>query len=129
MAFSRHVHLSDEAVEVRFTGLLSLKTLRRRLSVPYSRIVLVSTEPFDDKRGLLRIAGYALGRSLHGLFRQRGRWLFLSFENPRQVIHLKLDPTGAGWPRLEEVVLQVPDPDSTVTEIERRRMPRVAAAE
>jgi hypothetical protein len=38
----------------------------------------------------VRIAGYALGDSLHGLFRQHGRWLFLSFEEPNQVIRILL---------------------------------------
>jgi hypothetical protein len=118
-ASSRHVQLSGGAVEVAFTGLIRLKTLRRRLTIPYYRIASTSTEPFTDKRGLIRVAGYALGRSLHGLFRQHGRWLFLSFEDPEQVIRLELDPNAPEWPGLSEVVMQVPDPVSLAAEIEK----------
>ena len=45
MASARQVTLTDDSVELTFAGLLPLKTLRRRLTIPYGRIVSVSTEP------------------------------------------------------------------------------------
>jgi hypothetical protein len=117
MISSRQFELHDDAAEVRFTGLLPLKTLRRRLLLPYEEIRSVSTEQFTRRRGLLRVAGFALGNSLHGLFRREGRWLFLSFEDPRQVVNIELDPERR---KVSELVIQVPDPVALAAALDRR---------
>ena len=118
MFSSRQFELHDDAAEVKFTGLLPLKALRRRLVIPYVRVTSVSTEPFDRRDGLLRVAGFAFGDSLHGLFRRHGCWLFLSFEDPCQVVSVGFDSEGGRCPRLSEIVVQVPEPDSFAVEFE-----------
>jgi|GEM_PF-4218571 len=117
MSAFRQLDFTDDAVVVSFKKLLPLKTLRRRLVLPYERVLDASVERFERRDHLLRMAGFAFGSSLHGLFRRKGRWMFLSFEHPDRVIDIKLDPSGAGWPALSEVVIETADPEATVQKL------------
>ena len=69
------VHVSDEAVDVRLTGMDVVWSLRRSLHLPISEIVSARVTPRDEALGILgwRLGGtYFPGRIAAGRFTVRG---------------------------------------------------------
>ena len=100
----RHLHLDDDGLTVAFTGGLRLATLHRRLFVPWAGVRDVSDAPYD-------------GPPLHGRFRRRGRWVFLSFDDPRRVVRVEVDPGAPGAPPYDELVFGADDPRALASRI------------
>lgn len=122
MSALREIRVDDSGVEVVFHGLLSVAALRRRIVMSHSDIVKVCTQPFELRPGLIRVAGTAAGRRLHGLFRERGRWLFLSFENPARVVRFSLRREGPGRMRFSEVVIGTVNAEAVVRDVHRHAL-------
>lgn len=94
----RALHLDDSGLTLEYSGLMLLGTLHRRLRVPWSAVVGVATEPYDERHGA------------HGRFRRHGRSLFASFDDPRRVVRLRLDRRAPGAPAYDEIVLGAENP-------------------
>ena len=101
----RVLHLDDDAITIEYSGLLLLGTLQRRVRVPWSSIREVC-------------AGAWPRREAHGRFRRGGRRVFLSFDDPRRVVRLRL----AGGP-YDEIVIGADDPPSLASQIAARITP------
>jgi hypothetical protein len=116
----RSLDLDDDGLAISFKGLVRLGTLRRRLVVPWSAIRGVHIAPFDLQPTPLGAVAPRLGRSAHGRFRRRGRWQFLSFEDPRCVVRLEVDRRAPGAQGFDEIVVGARDPRSLAALIAAR---------
>jgi hypothetical protein len=116
----RCLDLHDDGLAISFKGLLRLGTLRRRLVVPWSAIRGVHAGAFELEPTPLSAVSPRLGRSAHGRFRRRGRWQFLSFEDPGRVVRLDLDRRAPGAQGFDEIVVGARDPRSLAAVIAAR---------
>jgi hypothetical protein len=105
----RTLHLDDDGLVLQYSGLLALGTLQRRVRVEWSSIRAVCEGAWPR-------------REAHGRFRRAGLRLFLSFDDPRRVVRLRL----AGAP-YDEVVIGADDPPALVRQIAARISPAAPA--
>jgi hypothetical protein len=120
----RTITFEDDAVVVRFTGLVHYATLTEELRIPYRSIVSVSTQLFEPPAGTLRWFGTDVPFTdiREGRFGHGGDWYFFSVEDRHHAVTLRLDgysPGGAAEP-LRVVVLGTHDPGSLADAIQKR---------
>ena len=101
----RVLRLDDDGLTIEYSGLLLLGTLQRRVRVPWTQIRAACAETWPR-------------REAHGRFRRAGRRLFLSFDDPRRVVRVRL--SGAVY---DEVVIGTDDPRALVAQIVSRISP------
>jgi hypothetical protein len=122
---SRTIEFEDDALIVRFTGLVHYASLTEELRIPYSTIRSVSTDPFEPPRGTLRWFGTDVPFTdiKEGRFGFAGEWYFFSVEDRRKAVTLRLEGYAyGGTPQpLHVVVLGSHDPESLRTAIEKNR--------
>ena len=119
-AMSRRIDYEDEALVIRFDGLVALTTLTRQVRIPYTAVGSVSIG-LNDPPGLLAVKiGLSMppfGITQRGRFREHGRWSFLDVDDRERAV--VLDLTGHDFRR---VVLTVDDPEAFVQKL-RERLP------
>jgi hypothetical protein len=114
------IHLDEDALDIRLTGLAAAGSLRRTVRVPYRAIRGVSVGPLETRPLLWRLGGVATRRSRFGTFRREGRWLFLATTRRDRVVTLALDGEGPERVRFAEVVLGAEDPDALAEAVRTR---------
>jgi hypothetical protein len=120
----RTVEFEDDALVIRFTGLVHYATLTEELRIPYRTIASVSPEPFEPPAGTLRWFGTDVPFTdiREGRFGHAGEWYFFSVEDRRRAVTLRLDgvaPGGAAEP-LRVVVLGTHDPQALAGTIQQK---------
>src|SRR4029450_10587316 len=109
-AVSRRIDFEDEALVIRFDGLVAFTTLTREVRIPYTAVGSASIG-LTDPPGLLAVkVGLSMppfGITQRGRFREHGRWSFLDVDDRERAV--VLDLTGHQYRR---VVLTVDDPES-----------------
>lgn len=121
----RTVEFGPDRLTVHLTGLVHYASLTTDLPIPYSAITAVTTEPFVPPEGTLRwfgvhvpFSGIREGRFSHG-----GEWYFISVEDPRRAVTLRLAgySHGDAPEPLAVVVIGAADPERLRAEIESHR--------
>lgn len=109
------VSVDGRSLEVRLTGMRKIWTFRRRISVPLSNVRGVTADPgiVRDSKGWRAPGTHIPGVSVAGTFHQDGDRIFWDVKRPEKAIVIEL--TGEPFQRL---VLEVEDPDRTISEIE-----------
>lgn len=111
----RTVEFEEKELVVRLTGLVHYESITTELRIPYTAIAGVSTAPFQPPVGTTRDYGTDVpftdiheGRYSHG-----GEWYFLSLEDRRKAVTLRLENYRQGdTPEpLRVVVLGSHDPE------------------
>lgn len=127
----RTVEFGPDRLTVHLTGLVHFAALTTELAIPYSAITEVTTAPFVPPEGTLRwfgvhvpFSGIREGRFSHG-----GEWYFISVEDPRRAVTLRLAgySHGDAPEPLAVVVIGAADPERLRAEIEARRATSAAA--
>ena len=128
MTMPREVRFESTGLKVKFTGLLHFATTTAEFMVPYAAIRGVSTQFPQLPKGVLRWGGTSVPFTdiREGHFRSGDNWYFLSFEDRKQIVTLHLEGLKVGKRLYRELVIQVPDPQRFVREIETRLSTRAS---
>ncbi len=112
------VRVQGDELQVEVLGSHRLWALKRRLRVPLSHVVSVRRAIDEDfRRTGLRLPGtYVPGLIIAGTFRRRGARSFFDVRRKDRAIVIELHDDA-----YVRVVVEVVDPDETVSVIERAR--------
>ena len=132
---ARTVQLLEDRVAVRLTGWTRMAALSDGIEIPYAAIRRVSARPF--RHAALKVVGADLPFRAYkqGLFRLRGAWAFLSFEDTENTLTLELEglevaiPGFFGQVDCRMVVVGVDDPRATAEAIAIRSGALMESAE
>jgi hypothetical protein len=105
---SQRLHLDDDGLTVELAGLLALGALHRRVHVPWTAMAEVRPDALAVRRGR------------HGRFVHRRLVSFLSFDDPRRVVRIRVDRRAPGAPAFDEVVVGHAAPAWLTRQIARR---------
>lgn len=115
------VEIVGSSLIVRVEGVHRLLALKSRLEVPLEHVVGIEWDPESARKGWssgwfrgLRFGTRLPGRLKVGSFHEGGRWSFWDVSDPEKatLVHLENE-------RYERLVLEVPDPVSTVAEVRK----------
>ncbi|MCR8636596.1 hypothetical protein [Paenibacillus radicis (ex Xue et al. 2023)] len=113
---SRTIEFTENTLILHLTGLTSLAALKRQLEIPYSAIKDVAIEDFKVSLLQFRV-GTSIADIREGRFMLTDKWSFISYENHKDVIVLRLIDH-----EFESVVFQI----NNLEEVKSRILERIS---
>lgn len=108
---ARTVEFTQDSLILHLDGLTSVAALKRQVEIPYLAIQSVTIEDFNVSLLQFRV-GTSIADIREGRFLLTDRWSFISYENHKDVVVLKLIHH-----EFENVVFQIHNPEEVKTRI------------
>lgn len=108
---SRSIEFTQDSLVLHLSGLTSLAALKTKVEIPYTTIKEVAIEDFKVSLLQFRV-GTSIADIRAGRFMLTNKWSFISYENHKDVIVLKLMNH-----EFENVIFQINNPEEVKNQI------------